>query len=182
LVFDRPIRKKGETMSAVTTVLKFGALAGGAYLLLDQLGVFKAATPATRAWDELPDTAPVTPPGGTVIAAGNGQPTPAAAPYSPPPATTPAAATVAAEDSHENRLRAMTEEDFAGRLSVRLNADTWNWYRQQAAGREFSIEGIYDPADPERGPLMTAAEFWNRRRAAGLSGVVIAMSGRRSVR
>ena len=53
----------------------------------------------------------------------------------------------------------------AGGLGIKLNADQWNWYRQQETGAETTVDLF--PAG-NRAALMDAAEYISRRTGAGL--------------
>lgn len=51
---------------------------------------------------------------------------------------------------------------------IKLTADQWNYYNAQGAGVQTTAD-LFTPGN--RGELITAAEYWTRRRAAGLSGL-----------
>lgn len=51
---------------------------------------------------------------------------------------------------------------------AKLTADQWNWYNAQGSGIQTTAD-LFTPGN--RGELITAAEYWSRRRAAGLSGL-----------
>lgn len=52
--------------------------------------------------------------------------------------------------------------------NTKLTADQWNFYNAQGSAIQTTAD-LFTPGN--RGELITAAEYWSRRRAAGLSGL-----------
>jgi len=147
----------------MNTALKIGLVLGGGYLLMRYTGL------------KLP--------GGAAVAPPNGSKVPETGPKLVPPAgnktdVTNPPQTTAPKVSDEIIRRAAGGDAEAVRVAdkggVRFNADQWNWFRQQDTGQETTTDLF---PEGNRGALMTASEYLERRIAAGLGYLVI---GRRA--
>jgi len=89
---------------------------------------------------------------------------------SPPAATPPAAQprTVALVTMELLKAAAADPARAAAAGNHKMTADQWNWYRAEATGIPQAFD-LFPPDD--RGYLMTATEYHERRRQANLAGV-----------
>ncbi|PJF28491.1 MAG: hypothetical protein CUN53_00120 [Phototrophicales bacterium] len=169
-------------------VLKFGLIGFGGYLLLrnsNLLSMFGGGVPA-----------PVPPAGGTAPSGGGGStavPTPATTPASGSPSlptggggstTTPAATSGTVTGGQVNvpgapaesvlRAAAVSASNAGAAGSWRLNFHQWNFYRHQYNAANPAAPISVPPPDAvgqgDGTALITAAEFHQALRGAGLSG------------
>lgn len=131
--------------------LKIALVAGAAWWLLKDQFSFESPTAAPPPSSSSPGAAPAAPE--------NSAPPPPAAETVPPKGQNLSDPFVLAAS-----VPAMAH--LAG--DVKLTADQWNWYNAQGRGIQTTAD-LFTPSN--RGELITAAEYWTRRLAAGLSGL-----------
>lgn len=148
----------------MNTVLKIGLILGGGYVLMRYTGL------------KLPMGTQVTaPPAGgtdTPPAGGTDTPPPGTATTPPPPTATPAViATPAVSEAVIKRAAGGDAEavKLTDAFGIKLNADEWNWYREQETGQVTEAD-LFPPEN--RAAKMTASEYLQRRVTAGLGSIV----------
>ena len=134
--------------------LKLALIAGAAWWLLKDQFSSESATAAPPPSSSSPGSAPAAPE--------NSAPPPPASETAPP-------APAKAQNLGDPLVLAASVPAMAHLAGdVKLTADQWNWYNAQGSGIQTTAD-LFTPSN--RGELITATEYWNRRRAAGLSGL-----------
>lgn len=131
---------------------KVALIGAGLYLLWRNTSI---EAPAPSAGQQPPSAPPST--------AANGAPVNGAAPANG------AAVVVSVEELAKKAANgdaaAIAELESRG---MRYNADQWSWYRASGGGGVTTVDLF---PDGDRGYLMSASEYLERRQAAGLSGL-----------
>ncbi len=150
------------------SIVKYAAIAGGAYWLYQKISGGEFTLPAFLGG---PAAAPAPAP----------TPAPAASPTpaTNPPPTTPAASappgTTAGPSLLEQLKAAAATDAFFQQQGGKGNADQWNYYRNilRPPGLTAAQFGSAFPGmtDSDRGPMMTAEEFLAKLSGAGLAGL-----------
>jgi hypothetical protein len=105
----------------------------------------------------------------------NGGSEPATGGGTPPPASTPAPPPVPISGAEREALirRAASGDAAAAAQSaaagIKLGADAWNWYREQATGVVTTADLF---TEGNRGELIDAPTYLSRRLTAGLGAVI----------
>ncbi|MCC7497320.1 MAG: hypothetical protein IT160_07070 [Bryobacterales bacterium] len=143
----------------IGSIVKWGALGLGAYWIWQSVS-------QPDVWTEQPTHYVPQQPGQIT-------PLPAPAPSSPTPAPAPAPAPIPAPapSSGPDPARASYDSGYAAQLgnSIMLTADQWNWYRTEATGI-LQTADLFTPGN--RGELISAYTYHQRRAVAGLSGII----------